>query len=422
MRRFIFPVFILFAASFLIFIVIQPPPLAVWQGYTSAKKTSISVLSRKNQNLKFFIKKSSLDIEPLIPLKKVQISKRDAVEHFIIENLNLNHEYRFIIENNKGKIIEERIFKTLDLDQSSFVFAAASCMNDKWPLLEQKNMWQGLLSSQPDMIFLIGDNVYADQYIRRASLKNFKKRYIQTFRTLALYQSPRLFPLLAVWDDHDYGMNNGHKNFQYKNEMQKLFRDFFFLPKEEAYLFKGPGVSFLLKAKHQKFFFLDDQSFRSPNSKGSLWGKAQEEWLLKHLSQTKTPSWLVSGSQIFGRHHRFESFEKDFPKNFKNMTRKIFSAKSPVVFLTGDRHLSELLKIKNSPYITYELTTSPIHAAVYPAPKNFSLSKRHLHFVSGKLNYALIKSQSQKAGLQAFIQVYGKGKKLLYSENLSIRK
>ena len=98
---------------------------------------------------------------------------------------------------------------------------------------------------------------------------------------------------------------------------------------------------------------------------------------------------------------------------------KIGAAKSPVLFLTGDRHLSELQKIKIGPLETFEITTSPIHAGVYSA-KPPEGSKRHLHFVSGKLNYALIKSHAKGGGLEAFVQIYGKGKKRLYSETLNI--
>jgi alkaline phosphatase D len=32
--------------------------------------------------------------------------------------------------------------------------------------------------------------------------------------------------VIGVWDDHDYGLNNGDKNFPLKNEVRDIFLDF----------------------------------------------------------------------------------------------------------------------------------------------------------------------------------------------------
>ena len=66
------------------------------------------------------------------------------------------------------KTLSEKTFKTLNLNQREFSFAVASCMDDKWT---HQHIWEELMSFQPDMIFLIGDVVYADKYISKISLK-----------------------------------------------------------------------------------------------------------------------------------------------------------------------------------------------------------------------------------------------------------
>ena len=404
-----------FSAAFFLYPYWPKKPV-VWQGLTSKNETLISVLSKASQPLSHSLEHPSLGSHPLRVSKKIQ-SFKDKIEHFALRGLKPGEDYFFVIKNKRGKVVDKRVFQTRGLNQAALTFGAASCMNDKWR--GQGPIWSELLSFKPDMVFLIGDNIYADQYIYSVSMENLSRRYKETLRTLNLYKSKRLVPILAIWDDHDYGLNNGDKHFKYKKEMQKLFRGFFFLPEEGPHLERGPGVSFLLKTKYQKFFFMDDQSFRDSFKEGSLWGKAQEHWLTEGLSLSPKPSWIISGSQIFGRHHVFESYEKDFPNSFKKMMKKIGESKSPALFLTGDRHLSELQKIKMGPLSTFEITTSPIHAGVYSAkpPEN---SKRHLHFVSGKLNYALIKSHAGEGGLEVFVQVYGKGKNLLYSETLNL--
>ena len=393
--------------------------ISIWQGYTSSDQTSFNLLVSKNKKLSYFLNGKT----PLHPELKREFSNVNLY-HLKLENLKPQETYQLIVRNEDSKIISEKIFKTLNLNQTNFTFAAASCMDDKWP---NHHIWKELLSFQPDMIFLIGDVVYADKYISEISVENLSKRYLETIQTLPLYKTSKLIPILAVWDDHDYGMNNGNRNFKYKQDMTRLFRDFFPLPAKHPNLSKGPGISFALKTKNQNFLFTDGRSFQSPpqSKTPSLWGEEQSAWLLKNLS--KNPSWIISGGQILGRHHPFESFEMGFPKNFKIMMNRIMKAQSPVFFLSGDRHLSELLKIDKTKetwagYNTYELTTSPIHAKTYPKKPDFVLDSRHIHHIPNKLNYAIIKSRVNPEAWNIQVTVYGLSKKKLFSENLRITK
>ena len=410
--------FIPFLSAFWLFK--SEPALSVWQGYTASNQASFNILVSKDETLSYFLNNQ----EPLHPELKREFSSV-SLYHLKLENLNPQTTYQLTIKDENLKTVSEKTFKTLNLNQREFTFAVASCMDDKW---KKQHIWKELLSFQPDMIFLIGDVVYADKYILEVSFNNLSKRYLETIQTLPLYKTSKLTPILAIWDDHDYGMNNGHGNFKYKKEITKLFRDFFPLPTKHPHLSTGPGISFLLKAKNQNFLFTDSRSFQSPpqSQTPSLWGKEQENWILKNLS--KNPTWIISGGQILGRHHRFESFEAGFPDSFKAMMNRIMKAQSPVFFLSGDRHLSELLKIDPvketwAKYNTYELTTSPIHAKTYPQKPDFALDPRHIHHVPNKLNYAIIKSRvTPDTAWHIQLAVYGLSKQTLFSENLTITK
>ena len=394
--------------------------LSIWQGYTSEDQTSFNILVSKNKKLSYFLNNQT----PLDPELKREFPYLNLY-HIKLENLNPQKTYQLVVKDKYSKTVSEKTFQTLSLNQTKFTLAVASCMDDKW---KNQHIWEELLSFQPDMIFLIGDVVYADKYIPEVSLNHLSERYLETLQTLPLYKTSKLTPILAIWDDHDYGMNNGHGNFKYKKEMTELFRDFFPLPIKHPNLSKGPGISFVLTTKSQNFLFTDGRSFQSPpqSQTPSLWGREQETWLLKNLS--KNPTWIISGGQILGRHHQFESFETGFPDNFKVMMNRIMEAKNPVFFLSGDRHLSELLKIDKTKeawakYNTYELTTSPIHAKTYPKKPDFVLDPRHIHHVPNKLNYAIIKSHvTPDTAWHIQLTVYGLSKQTLFSENLTITK
>lgn len=409
------------ASLFTVYWFFQPSAsLSIWQGYTSESQSSFNILAEKDKKFSYFLNGET----PLSPELKREFSDLNLY-HLKLENLNPQKIYQLIVKNKQLKTVSEKTFKTLNLNQREFVFAVASCMDDKW---KNQYIWKELLSFDPDMIFLIGDVVYADKYISEISFENLSSRYLETIQTLPLYKTSKLVPILAIWDDHDYGMNNGHGNFKYKQKMTRLFRDFFPLPEKHLHASKGPGISFALKTKKQNFIFTDGRSFQTPpqSKTPSLWGKQQETWIVKNLSNN--PSWIISGTQILGRHHSFESFETDFPNNFKIMMNRIMKAKSPVFFLSGDRHLSELLKIDKTKepwagYNTYELTTSPIHARTYPKKKDFILDSRHIHHAPNKLNYAVIKSRVEEDQAWSIqLTVYGLSKEKLFSENLRITK
>ena len=403
---------------------LSPQTLSIWQGYTSIDQTVISVLSPKEQKLSYFVEDDASPQKQVHPAGNFQKPYSEwKTEHLRIQGLKPDKAYTLKVQNNSSQIIAQRQFKTLDLAQKSFTIAVASCMDDYWSAKVQVQMWKDLLSFQPNMIFLIGDNVYADKNIPAPSMKNFHKRYVETFSKLHLYKTSHLIPILAVWDDHDYGFNNGHKDFIYKSDMQKLFRGFFPLYPDQKNLISGKGVSFLLKTAGQNFFFMDDRSFRSPpNPQGRLWGIQQEEWLFQKLKKLQTPSWIINGGQFFGRHHPYESFEKDFPVNFQKFITRLGTTPSSVFFLSGDRHLTELLKIEDLPYTSFELTTSAIHAKVPPQRGDHDLDPRHIHHFPEKHNYAIIQTQGQSQNLKLNVQVYSQKKSLLFSEKLHIRK
>lgn len=41
-------------------------------------------------------------------------------------------------------------------------------------------------------------------------------------------------PYIGIWDDHDFGINDGHKRYTYREESQQIFLDFMNEPKDTA--------------------------------------------------------------------------------------------------------------------------------------------------------------------------------------------
>jgi alkaline phosphatase D len=229
-----------------------------------------------------------------------------------------------------------------------------------------------------------------------------------------------------IWDDHDYGKNNGGSDYKYKLASKKIFKDFS-LNENSEISEDGLGVGFKLKLANINFLFLDDRFYRD---KKYHFGQKQEEWLFKNLEASKnaqkaknedrepSQSVIISGDQFFGKYHPFESFEGNHPENFKKFIEKISNLKSTPLLISGDRHISELQKIDLSPNKKiFEITSSPIHSSLSP---EFTLKQfpnpHRVWAVANKNNFCVLTFHDGLKNLE--VDFYDNQGINLYSKNL----
>jgi lactoylglutathione lyase len=102
--------------------------------------------------------------------------------------------------------------------------ALGSCTNQTLP----QPIWDTVLADRPDLVLFGGDNVYASQqpwtpaaldkaYATQAAVPSFAR----------LRQSVRHH---AIWDDHDYGLNDGGADFAHKAASKQAFMQFWQVP------------------------------------------------------------------------------------------------------------------------------------------------------------------------------------------------
>lgn len=347
-------------------------------------------------------------------------------EHLVLiryENLDPKDNYRLVVRNRGGKIEDERNLRTIDIKKEKARIAIASCSDDRYKK-EQEGMWRDLLEHKPDALFLIGDNVYADRRNGKrikASPEAMYKRYLETRQTLALFKAKDLVPVFAIWDDHDSGINDGNKNHPFGDRAREIMGTFF--PRSEILdvYSRGPGVSATLSAFGQRFVFLDNRTYRDDRTQEHF-GSLQERWLQDNLQQEK-PTWLISGDQFFGGYHQFESYEGRHAKSFQPFLTTIKASPSPVFFVSGDRHLTELMEIKKNElgYESYELTSSGIHVTTYPTSWDKRPNPRQIAGAANIFNYAVVSTET-KPDWKLTIMSYGPEKKLLFSREVTIKK
>lgn len=423
-------------------VVTRPPPpakLAIMQGATSAYETTIVALRPKGKALTYrFLKpdgKNSILPQKILKTSLSQSFSPWVLDRFHLSNLSLASGYRLHVEDERGQRIDERSFNTFNPRGNTLTFALASCLDDHTTFeKQQKAMTKAMMDTKPEAIFLIGDNVYSDLLTTKAGArvkqmakpKQLWQRYVETRRTLPLFKTRQLTPIYAIWDDHDYGSNDSGQDYPYKKQSKAVFQAFFANEAAQITEEAGYGVGYALSLRGQHFFFLDNRSFRNRNgSDGDHFGQGQLRWLYDKLKKKRDGvAYLISGDQFFGGYHTFESYEGNHPASFKRFLAQLKHLPSRVFFLSGDRHLTELMKIekKHIGYTTYEATSSGFHAKMYPGSFKKWPNPRQLAGKDGTLNFMLIKStmiQSEK--LQIQLKSYGEKKNILFQSDLSIR-
>ncbi len=273
-------------------------------------------------------------------------------------------DYVLAVVGAAGDYADRRLFRALDTSLSRPRFAVASCMNEGFKR-HAVTMWEALARERCDFVVLLGDTCYADLGNPRHTAAGYAKRYTETRLTLAWFQFERLVPTFAVWDDHDFGRNNGDRTTSQASITGPLFRAFWGAAENSAW-HRGLGVGSRLEAFGQRFYLLDDRSFRDPpgSPTGRQWGESQTEWLLREVGRDARPAWLMNGSQFIGGHRRDESVEGDHPADFRDLHAGLARLAAPVAFVSGDVHFSEIRAFDRQRlgYETFEFTSSSIHS------------------------------------------------------------
>lgn len=346
-----------------------------------------------------------------------------GLDKLFVQNLKPQERYRLrVLDKDRGTILDERTFRALPLTtKKSLRFALVSCMDDSY-FYQRTNMWNRLFDHRPEMIFAIGDTVYADSD-NDESAEGLWRRYCETRSLLSHFRQPNLIPTLATWDDHDFGKNNADKSFRLKEVSRRIF-DLFWGCREVEGLRRGYGVSSVFTGFGQRFFFMDDRYFRDEPglSKGLHWGRDQQDHFLERLGENNKPSWIFNGSQFFGYYFKQESLLKDYSANLKDILKKISRVSAPVVFGSGDVHFSEILELEPQVlgYKTFEFTSSSMHSLTLPLGQIMRNDRRVEY--SWHHNYLIINATATEKGLKTLTESYGRFGRNLFTHRGQVGK
>ena len=262
------------------------------------------------------------------------------------------------------------VCKPLNLSQTVERFAFGSCAGHFG--VEYPAIWQGLLTQHPALFLWLGDAVYADTMYfpllhKITPVDQWAAKY-NNMKEASGYKELRTnVPILGVWDDHDYGINNGDRTHPMKVEAQRLFLDFLDEAKDSPRRSQeGLYTSYVLgpPGKQVKLILLDVRYFRDPwDYVGDTLGEQQWKWLESELKSPGNVTFIASGIQILPQ-DRFGVTERFHPPSAERLMQLV-AATPNTYLLSGDVHISEVMKSTCLGRPVYEVTSSGLTHTAY---------------------------------------------------------
>jgi alkaline phosphatase D len=258
-------------------------------------------------------------------------------------------------------------------------------------------VWDAVLAAKPDVFIFAGDNIYGDTKDMDVLRAKYKKLGAQPGYQKLL----KACPILATWDDHDFGANDAGASYPLREESQQIFLDFFGFPKDDP-LRKQKGIhyarTFGPPDKSVQVIMLDTRYHRSPlrkkaktipgvgpyeasfDKKTTLLGEEQWKWLAGELRKPAKLRIIVSSIQVAAQDHGWEKW-MNFPHERERLFKLLQETRAEgVVILSGDRHLAELSVIDPGlSYPLFDLTSSGLNQGA----KKWRFPEANQHRISG---------------------------------------
>ncbi len=249
-------------------------------------------------------------------------------------------------------------------------FGSCARQDKDQPIWDWVNAWS------PELFIFLGDNIYGDtedMALMRAKYQMLADK--PGFRALR-----RSAQVIATWDDHDFGVNDGGSEYPKKAESAAIFLDFWGVPADHPR--RGhPGIYgsyfFGPQGRRVQVILPDNRTFRTPllgysvepedrgqyivnrDPDATMLGQAQWDWLEAELRKPADLRILASSTQVLPDAPGYEAWI-NFQADHQRLLDLIdFGQVDNLVIISGDTHYAELSKLEERmPYPLFELTSS----------------------------------------------------------------
>ena len=250
---------------------------------------------------------------------------------------------------------------------------------------EAQPIWDAVVAADPDLFLYLGDAIYGDfdgQTTYDVSAESLEREW----GVLASRPGFRLLsesvPVMAVWDNHDYGKHDGGAEFPLKEVSKKAFLDFFGEPSDSPRRLRG-GIYdarvFGPEGRRVQVILLDTRYFQgppvlaerregaggslgkyapNPDPRVTLLGKDQWAWLEDQLNRPAEIRLIASSTQVVPDQKGMDEWG-NYPNERGRLLDLIGRTDAHgVVLLSGNVNFSEVSMTDEGPYALYDFTSS----------------------------------------------------------------
>jgi alkaline phosphatase D len=277
--------------------------------------------------------------------------------------------------------------------------AFGSCAKEHKP----QPIWDAVLAAKPELFVFLGDNVYGDT--RDESVLRGKYRQLAQqpgFRRLCAE-----VPILATWDDHDYGEDDAGAEYPMKEASRRIFCDFWNEPADSPRRTRDgiyDALTFERDGRRLQVILPDLRFNRTPIRRLDLGGKPYKDWseqqraagrevpgpyereaapastmlgepqwrwLEEQLAQPADLRILASSLQVVADFPGWEAWI-NFAEDHQRLLQAIRRRRANGLFcISGDTHYAELSRLDtNTPYPLWDLTSSGLTEVWPVTPPN----------------------------------------------------
>jgi alkaline phosphatase D len=354
--------------------------------------------------------------------------------------INSHYNYQFILNHIRSSATGS--FNTRDLWQwrkpaPDFSFLTGSCAYFNEPIYDRPGkpyggdsiIFETMARDTAAFTLWLGDNWYTRE-VDIQSAWGLWYRASRDRSQAVLQPLLKAMPQYAIWDDHDFGPDNSGSSFGFKNVSREIFMKYWCNP---YYGQNQQGIYSQVSYSDVDLFLTDDRYFRSadeledsidgkPNHEKHFFGDKQLNWLEDALIQSHaTFKIIVVGSQVLNPLSTDEGLYKysyEFHKLMEFLNRTKIKG---VLFLTGDRHHSEIVKTERpGNYDLYDITISPFTSGVSKVKGDeINNPSRVAGSLIEEKNYAKIGVDGKKSERVLHLQIHGVTGKNLYDWSIS---
>ena len=269
--------------------------------------------------------------------------------------------------------------------------------------LEQP-LWDDIVGEQSDAWLWLGDIIYGDT----EDMAKMKAMYSEQKSKQGYKDLVAKTKIFGIWDDHDYGVNDGGKNYVKKKESRDILFEFLDVkPSNENWNHEGAYQSYTFGKTGQriKLILLDTRYFKDPirrekgvyiaDKNADLLGSVQWTWLENELKEKADLFIIANGTQVLPKEHRFEKWA-NYPTERNRFLELLSQLEVKTILLSGDRHIGEISKFQfqNGREIMEVTSSGMTHSY---RGNNSESNQYRIGEIVNNLNYGVLKISWQES-------------------------